>query len=169
MLVKHIVCCNKLGYIGNDNKLLYHIPNDLKHFRQTTENSTVIMGYNTYVSIGSRPLPNRKNIVLTSKRLLSSDKDLVFVDGINKAMAEAATAAEVYIIGGGQLYQSTLDMVDEVILTLVEDSTVGDSKYPLGSITQKNFDLVEVSKLDDPNYKVTVSRWRSKHGDYISS
>ena len=67
-MLKIIVAIGKNREIGKDNKLLWHLPEDLKHFKNLTKNSTVIMGYNTYLSIG-RPLPNRKNIVLCDKVL----------------------------------------------------------------------------------------------------
>ena len=63
-MIRMIVCCDMMGNIGKDNDLLFHIPQDMQFFRETTLNHVVLMGYKTYLSLGSKPLPKRKNIVL---------------------------------------------------------------------------------------------------------
>jgi dihydrofolate reductase len=114
-----IVAYDKNRGIGAANDLLWlrDLPADLKHFKEVTTGSTVIMGKNTYASIG-HPLPNRDNIVLS--RSAESIDGVKVVTSLEEAY-EAATTPDVYIIGGGQVYALALPTVDEVYATEVQD------------------------------------------------
>ena len=113
-MLKIIVAIGKNREIGKDNKLLWHLPEDLKHFKNLTKNSTVIMGYNTYLSIG-RPLPNRKNIVLCDK-VLNIDGVEVY-NNLEKCLNENNDA---YIIGGQNIYEQTLKYVTELNISYID-------------------------------------------------
>lgn len=113
-MLKIIVAIGKNREIGKDNKLLWHLPEDLKHFKNLTKNSTVIMGYNTYLSIG-RPLPNRKNIVLCDK-VLNIDGVEVY-NNLEKCLKENNDA---YIIGGQSIYEQTLKYVTELHISYID-------------------------------------------------
>ena len=113
-MLKIIVAIGKNREIGKDNKLLWHLPEDLKHFKNLTKNSTVIMGYNTYLSIG-RPLPNRKNIVLCDK-VLNIDGVEVY-NNLEKCLNENNDA---YIIGGQSIYEQTLKYVTELHISYID-------------------------------------------------
>lgn len=114
-----IVAYDKNRGIGAANDLLWlrDLPADLKHFKKVTTGSTVIMGKNTYASIG-HPLPNRENIVLS--RSAESIDGVKVVASLEEAY-EAATTPDVYVIGGGQVYALALPTVDEVYATEVQD------------------------------------------------
>ena len=118
-----IVAVGKNNEIGKNNQLLWHIPEDLKNFKKLTAGKTVIMGRNTYESIG-RALPNRKNIVL-SRNFLEAEKKfredrkkyenettrLEFYDDFQKVIEKYKDLTEeVFIIGGGEIYKKSLEM-----------------------------------------------------------
>lgn len=103
--------------IGKNNKLLFDIPEDLKYFQDKTRDHAVIMGYNTYKSIG-KALPNRKNIVL-SRQLLKL-MDAITVKSIDEALKKVEDEEEVFIIGGASIYEQFLPLADKLYLTLVD-------------------------------------------------
>ena len=116
--------------IGKNNQLLFRIPEDLQRFRKLTLNHPIIMGRKTYESIG-RPLPNRTNIVIT--------KDTNFhVAGciVTHSMEEAMTKAgehdkeEIFVIGGGQIYEQALPVADKLYLTVVKGAFDADTFFP---------------------------------------
>jgi dihydrofolate reductase len=103
--------------IGKNNKLLFDIPDDLKYFREKTRDHTVVMGYNTYKSIG-RALPDRRNIVLSRQLLKLVDAETV--KSIEEAIKKVEGDAEVFVIGGASIYEQFLPLADKLYLTLVE-------------------------------------------------
>ena len=122
-MIKAIVCCDMMGNIGKDNNLLFHIPQDMKFFREKTMNNTVLMGYNTYLSMGSKPLPNRKNIVLADRyKKIEPHDNLIVTEDMNTVVGEClGNGEEIWVIGGAYVYNNTisLEMVDEVYVTFV--------------------------------------------------
>lgn len=121
-----IVAMGRGNVIGKDNKLLWDIPEDMKYFRKMTLGKTVVMGRNTFESIG-QPLPNRKNVVVTrDKKLLLGDgveiihsiDDIQYLDG------------EVMVIGGEEIYRQTIDKVDTLYVTYVDGNFIGDTYFP---------------------------------------
>ena len=119
-MLEIIVATGKNREIGKENKLLWHLPEDLKHFKNLTKNSTVIMGYNTYLSIG-RPLPNRKNIVICDKDI--EIEGVIIYNDLKKCLSENTDA---YIIGGQSIYEQTLDYVSELHISYI-DKTYEDA------------------------------------------
>lgn len=116
--------------LGKDNKLLWHIPEDLKRFRQITSGHPVIMGRNTYQSIG-KPLPKRTNIIITRDPQFSVEGCLI-VHSLNKAIQKASETdtKEIFIIGGGQIYSQAICIADKLYLTKVEGSFDADTFFP---------------------------------------
>lgn len=113
-----IVAVDEQNAIGREGGLLCHLPNDLKHFKAITSGHTVIMGRKTYESLPNGALPNRKNIVITSDKAGNYPNCLV-VRSIDEALAHCQDEDKVFIIGGGQLYHSTLNLADELYLTRI--------------------------------------------------
>ena len=122
-----IVAMDRNRLIGNNNQLPWHMPADLAHFKQVTMGKPIVMGRKTYESIG-RPLPGRKNIVL-SRAGYSAD-GVEVVSSICEAVATVADAKEVMIIGGATIYASVLDVVDRIYLTIIDDEFSGDAWFP---------------------------------------
>lgn len=116
--------------IGKDNALLWHIPEDFKHFKDLTSGHAIIMGENTHRSIG-RPLPNRTNIVLSINPDFSPEGCLV-VRSIDEALEQARIVEtdEVFICGGASIYRQFLPLADRLYLTLVEGEYAADTFFP---------------------------------------
>ena len=128
MKISVIVAMADNGVIGNKNRLPWHLPADLKHFKATTMGKPIIMGRKTWESIG-RPLPGRTNIVVTRDPDYVAD-GCVVVHGIDAALAAAADDDEVMVIGGAEFYRQVLPRASTLYLTLVHDSFEGDAFFP---------------------------------------
>ncbi len=116
--------------IGSDNKLPWHLPADLKHFKALTTGKPILMGRKTYESIG-RPLPNRLNLILTrDKHWQATGCEVVYSLDEAKALAEKHQAAELMIIGGEQLYREYLSVAQRLYLTIVMHDFLGDAHFP---------------------------------------
>ena len=115
--------------IGFNNQLLWHLPKDLKHFKDLTSGHPIIMGRKTYESIG-KPLPNRTNIVISRKKDWFVEGILI-VGSIKEAVKFAKKIdEEVFIIGGGNIYGQTMDIVDKLEVTLVKADLEADTYFP---------------------------------------
>src|SRR5688572_2479216 len=103
MKINLVVAASENNVIGRDNKLLWHLPNDMAFFKNVTWGMPVIMGRKTYESLG-RPLKGRTNIVITRRTI--NDNGVIFADSLERAVADAAStdAKECYVIGGGEIY-----------------------------------------------------------------
>ena len=127
-MISIIAAIDPKGVIGRDNKLPWEIPDDMKHFRNATRNSVVIMGRKTWESIG-RPLPGRVNIVVTSHEI--SNRDIIVRRSLRDAIGKAKSYnKEIYIIGGATLYKEALGVADRLILSHVKKEYEGDSYFP---------------------------------------
>lgn len=122
--------------LGKDNKLLYHIPEDLKRFKKLTEGHAVIMGRKTYESIG-KPLPNRLNIIITHNQNFKIDHynvskhcNVVVCHSLESAFAKASADKEVFVIGGGEIYRQAIKVADKLYLTIVNSKTEADTFFP---------------------------------------
>ena len=128
-LVSMIVAmaCNRV--IGRDNQLPWHLPEDLKHFKRVTMGKPIVMGRKTYDSIG-RPLPGRRNIVVTRQQGWSAP-GVDVVHKLESALELAReSAVEVVVIGGAGIYQQALPFVDRIYLTCIHQAFEGDALFP---------------------------------------
>ncbi len=133
-----IAAIAKNRVIGNAGKLPWHISEDLKRFKKLTTGHTILMGRKTFESIG-KPLPNRRNIILTSQKISGIET----YPTIEKALEELRNEEKVFVIGGGEIYQQTLPLADELYLTFVEQEVEGDTFFPeYEKILQQQFQLV---------------------------
>src|SRR3989344_2696086 len=116
--------------LGKDNKLIFHIPDDMKRFKEITSGYPVIMGRKTYESIG-RPLPNRTNIVVTRDESYRAEGCEV-VNSIEEAIkaAEKIEKDEIFVIGGGQIYEQAIKFADKLYLTVVKGEYPADTFFP---------------------------------------
>ena len=106
--------------IGNKNKLLYWLPDDLKRFKRLTTGHTIIMGRRTYESLPNGPLPNRRNIVL-SRRGLPEREGLEVFPSLDAALDSCRSDEPIYIIGGASLYKQALPLATRLCLTEIDD------------------------------------------------
>ena len=115
--------------IGADNQLLWHLPKDLKYFKETTTDHPIIMGRKTYESIG-KPLPNRTNIVV-SKRKDWFEEGILIVGSVKEALKFAKKMNEnIFVIGGGNIYEQTIDLADKLQVTLVKTQSKAEVFFP---------------------------------------
>lgn len=114
--------------IGVNNTLPWHISEDLKHFKSLTTGHTIIMGRKTYESIG-RPLPNRRNIVI-SRNTEASYEGAEVVHSIEDAFSICKNDNEVFVIGGSNIYEQALSLVDYIYITEIKKSFSGDAFFP---------------------------------------
>jgi dihydrofolate reductase len=133
-----IAALSRNRVIGKNGKLPWQIPEDTARFKQLTTGHTVLMGRKTFESLG-RPLPNRQNIVITSKCINGART----YGSLDFALQALKNEEEVFVIGGGQLFAATLKMADEIHLTLIDKDVEGDTFFPpYQEFVQKNFHLV---------------------------
>ncbi|MCS4485427.1 dihydrofolate reductase [Staphylococcus americanisciuri] len=111
--------------IGFNNQLPWHLPNDLKHVKELTTGHTLVMGRATYESIG-KPLPNRRNVVLTH----NPDFQAEGVDVIHSLEDIAKLEGHVFIFGGQTLFESMIDSVNDMYITVIEDTFQADTFFP---------------------------------------
>lgn len=124
-----IVCIARNNAIGLDNKLLYHLRADLKHFKALTTGHTVIMGRRTFESLPKGALPQRRNIVLTRQKLTFPETEVF--PSLKAALRHCTPDEEVFIIGGASVYKEALPTADCLYLTEVDDTpTEADTFFP---------------------------------------
>ncbi len=123
-----IAALGKNGVIGIDNRLPWRLPDDLKHFKALTLGHAVLMGRKTFESLG-RPLPGRRNIVIT-RNVHYRPVGAEVAGSIEQALALCQGAAEVFFIGGADIYRQALPLVERLHLTEVDASPAGDAFFP---------------------------------------
>lgn len=152
MTISIIVATSLNNAIGKNNQLLWHLPADLKFFKATTMGCPVIMGRKTFQSIG-RTLPGRKNVVITRDKNFNADNqfDLVVVSSIDEALVKMHSEKEVFIIGGGEIYNQTIGIADFIYRTVVNTTIDGDVYF--SEINRNEFNLVweEKHEADEKN------------------
>lgn len=126
-----IAIIGKNRELGKDNKLIWHIPEDLSRFRKITANHPVIMGRKTFESIG-RPLPHRINIVITSDVSFTPEGITVArsLDEAIQIAEKSPGSEEIFVIGGGQIYRQAIDRADRLYLTVVDATADADTFFP---------------------------------------
>ena len=120
------------GVIGNLGQLPWHLPEDLAHFKRTTLGCPVIMGRKTFESILAslgKPLPGRSNIIVSRNTQFKAD-GCITVNSLEAAIAACATAAEAFVIGGGEIYRQALPLASRIYLTQIDADFEGDASFP---------------------------------------
>ncbi|MCF8357766.1 MAG: dihydrofolate reductase [Prolixibacteraceae bacterium] len=115
--------------IGKNNDLLFHLPNDLKRFKQITTGKTIIMGRNTLLSLPKWPLPNRRHVVI-SDNLSDCFKGCEVVSSIEEAVEKVKNDEEAFVIGGGMVYRQFYPLAGKLYLTWVHKSFDADVFFP---------------------------------------
>jgi dihydrofolate reductase len=151
MIVSLVLAVSENGVIGKENQLPWRLPADMKFFKQLTTGHTVIMGRKTYESIG-RPLPNRRNMVVSRNEELSIPGVEVY-DSLGGALKACIGEDEVFIIGGGAVYAKALDLdvVDRIYLTIVHADFEGDTHFEVPMGKHWLTDHVERHMADEKN------------------
>ena len=155
MIISHLVALSNNYVIGVNNELPWKLKKDLQHFSSYTQNKAIVMGRKTYESIG-RPLPNRKNIVISSS--LNAQEGIDIVSSLDQGIEVAkqwnkakAKIEEIVLIGGGYVFEESKNMVNKLILTRVDCDIVGDVFYPKIDFSSWEKISVELFEQDDEN------------------
>ena len=129
----HVVAMSQNRAIGKDNQLLWHIPDDLQHFKSITQGGVIVMGRKTFESLPNL-LPNRTHIVITRQPIdyegAETSHSLQDAILLAKAYAHAKQQNKIFIIGGGEIYHQSLEMADVLEITEVDTVIEGDAFYP---------------------------------------
>ena len=151
MIVSLVLAVSENGVIGKDNQLPWHLPADMKFFKQLTTGHTVIMGRKTYDSIG-RPLPNRRNVVISRKVDFTLAGVEVF-ESLGGALKSCIGEDEVFVIGGGTIYAKALDLdvVDRIYMTIVHADFEGDTRFEVPIAKHWLTDHLERHPADEKN------------------
>lgn len=159
-----IVAVSDNGVIGRDGKLPWHFPEDLQHFKKLTMGKPCVMGRNTFLDIG-RPLPGRKNIVVTSTPTGHQHPDLIEVKTLTEAMAIAVGfgSDRVFFIGGARIFREALNWCSELYVTRVQGCFEGDVELEVKPDLYKwrllSTDVVQSKSEKNPGLIGTFQRW----------
>jgi len=133
--------------IGKGGKLPWHYPADLKHFKQTTTGNAIVMGSNTWRSIG-KPLSNRLNIVLSRRAQLDSDDNLLFLRNVSEAAdLSKFLKGDLYVIGGAHIYEAFIPLIDSWIVTEIPE-TIENADVFMPANYLESFQLADAEELE---------------------
>lgn len=149
MKISLIYAANLDGIIGNDNKLLWHLPEDLKRFKSLTMGKPIVMGRKTFESIG-KPLPGRTSIVITRNPGFQQN-GVIVCGSVEEALVAAKEigADEVFVIGGGEIYRLFLPYSDKIYFTRVHNHKQGDTSFNIPDKTEWKLVSSEFHKADE--------------------
>lgn len=150
-MISLLVAMGKNHVIGFENDMPWHLPEDLKYFKEKTTGHTIIMGRKTFDSIG-RVLPNRRNVVLTRQEIDFPDgveviQDINLIYQLNKENPDQ----EFFVIGGGDLYKQVLPYADRMYITKIDESFEGDTYFPTFVAEEWEVTSEVKGKKDDHN------------------
>lgn len=148
-MINLIAAVGKNLEIGLNNKLIFHIPNDLKYFKKITLNKTVVMGRKTYESIGG-PLPNRNNVVLTRDKFNANNVETVH------NIKDVLSKKEVFVIGGEEIYREFIPYADNIYLTEVDEARKADTYFPKFDKSLYNKEIIKTEKYNDLKYSFVI-------------
>jgi dihydrofolate reductase len=145
-----IVAAGENDAIGKDNKLIWHLSDDLKRFKQLTNGHHIIMGRKTFETF-PKPLPNRIHVVITRQANYKVPDGVIVVNNLEDALDAAKTDAQAFVIGGGEIYKQAMPLAEKIELTRVHHSFEADTFFP---------------KVDDTNWKETNKTFHDKDEDH---
>ena len=146
MTLSILVAHDQQRVIGYNNDLPWHLPNDLKHVKKLSTGNTLVMGRGTFESIG-KPLPNRRNVVLTHNQNFQHDG----VDVIHSIDEIYNLPGHVFIFGGQSLFDKMIDKVDDMYITVLEGKFKGDTFFPPYTFEEWEVPSSEEGVLDEKN------------------
>lgn len=166
MIISLIVAASTNNAIGKDNKLLWHLPNDMKFFKNTTWGMPVVMGRKTFEALAGEPLPGRFNFVITRNTNWDPGRPTVKkAQDLPTAieLADDTDCKETFVIGGGEIYKESMAIADRIYMTRVHANLDGDTFFPV--IDEREWTLT--SHLDFPAdekhaYAYSFQLWERK-------
>lgn len=152
-MISIIAAMSKNHVIGKNNKLPWYLPADLRHFKKITTAKPIIMGRKTFESIGKKPLPERKNIIITRDENYQAEGCTV-TNSLNDAIKAAGNTTEIMIVGGSQIYKQALEVADRMYITIIDEKFEGDAFFPewdeqaWQEISREDFSADEKNRYD---------------------
>jgi dihydrofolate reductase len=166
VIISLIVAASSNNAIGRNNELLWHLPIDLKFFKNTTWALPVIMGRKTFESVGSKPLTGRTNIIVSRQEGLTSDYENVwFAKSLDDAMelAKKLETKEITIAGGAQIYEQALPIANRIYLTRVHVHLEADAFFPSFSVDEWNLTSSKDFEANEKHaYSFSIQQWDRK-------
>lgn len=162
-MISLVVAAATNNAIGKNNQLLWHLPNDLQFFKNTTWGSVVIMGRKTFESV-NKPLSGRINIVITQQPNWSAE-GVIVSNSLDEALTKAAetNCKEIFIIGGGQIYRESMHVADRIYLTRVHAEIEGDTFFPaINSLEWKLQSSQDFTSDEKHAYNYSIEVWDRK-------
>ncbi|HTF28124.1 MAG TPA: dihydrofolate reductase [Flavitalea sp.] len=161
MKITLVVAVSENNVIGKSNKLLWHLPNDLKYFKNVTWAMPVIMGRKTFESLG-KPLDGRYNIVISNNKDWKPE-GVIVVHDLREAYkaAEVADTKEVFVLGGGQIYAQAIVHANKIHLTRVHAQLEGDTHFPMLDKSWQLSYRVDFPKDEKHAYPYSIEIWES--------
>lgn len=144
-MITIIAAAAKNDALGKDNKMLWHLPDDFKHFKEITTGHHIIMGRKTFESF-PKPLPNRTHVIITRQEDYRAE-GCIIVHSLEQALEVCKSEEEIFIIGGGEIYDLAMEVADVIELTRVQDNFEADTFFP--KIDIKKWQLISYNA----NYK----------------
>lgn len=162
-MISLVVAASTNNAIGRNGQLLWHLPKDLKFFKNVTWGTPVVMGRKTFEAV-NKPLPGRINIVITSQPGWTAP-DVITATDITAALQEAekTNCKEISVIGGGEIYKQTIDIADRIYMTRVHADLDGDTFFPV--IDPEKWELkdhVDVDADEKHAYSFSIQTWMKK-------
>lgn len=154
-MITLIAACSNNRVIGKDNQLIWHVPGDLKRFKELTTGHNILMGRKTFESIG-KPLPNRRNIIITRDRNYHQESCFVY-NSLEEAL-EIYRTTDLFVIGGAEIYKQTLGYADAIELTLIDKDFEGDAYFP--EIPDEYFTVANKVDLSCPDFDYSYIRYK---------
>lgn len=145
-----IVATDSKGLIGKNNTLPWHLPADLKHFKELTTGHSIVMGRKTFDSLPKGALPNRRNIVLSKNKTLQCTNAEVY-HSPEQIFKATAAENEVFIIGGANIYNLFIPFLDKIYLTFIHHQFDGDTFFPALNPHQWSLISEEIKLADEKN------------------
>ena len=164
MIISLIAAMGKNRVIGNKGRLPWHMPADLKYYKEKTKGKPIIMGRKTFDSMDNKALPNRVNIIMTHEKDYKAEEAIV-VHSADEALKAAGNVPEVMVIGGSYIFKEFLPRANRLYLTIIDGDFKGDTFFPEYDITQWKETSYEEHERDKDNpydYRFVVIERRSK-------
>lgn len=162
-MITLIYAQDRQGGIGKNNQMPWHLPNDLKFFKETTMGHSILMGRKTFESLNKRLLPGRQSIVLTTRLDYAKDiEGLIVMHSLEEAL-DYAKNEPLMVIGGAQVYQAFLPYADEIICTQIDETFDADTFMPPIDETKWQLVRIKPGKVDPKNsYSHQFEWWKRR-------
>ena len=156
-----IACVGKNLELGKDNDLIFHFKDDMKFFRETTRGHTVVMGLNTWKSLGEKPLPNRQNLILSHMSLAKLPENTMQIPDFDTFVKENKDSdEEIFIIGGAAIYKIFLPYARTLYLTEVDAERDADVFFP--EFNKEDYDLTTLQSLTENQINFNINKYTRK-------